>query len=412
MANRKRPLRLILFLVCLFFVLLFLFVWTVGSMTSVHGVIVDETGKPLEDVQVFVQYSNDPTPSQAKLNLLLVHLTRRIYFWDDPPHEYDNERKTVNGSFRVWRTRPFKSGNIHLLEFIKPGYYTERFDFNPNSQWRGEMRVVMRKESPPPKKASGRRLEHIDCGLNVVLDCNMKQKTRQIIEFFRPDSVKDIACRTVLPFDQEPEAPEYLYLDFMRDENGEIVFREFPGSVDATGETVKYPAAFIVRLHSDAPDDGMLPVGEGESLAEQNLYDGVIRNLNDWSPEARDQRKLSDRIDEDCRKARQRLMESQNLAPEEGYTRREIVIPLEELIRVWELDGAIRISWFSAYRFAYLRVGGHYAKLFFQYNGSNGRAESADYGATRVFGDDFHASFPYELYLNAKAGKRELSEYD
>ena len=74
-------------------------------------------------------------------------------------------------------------------------------------------------------------------------------------------------------------------------------------------------------------------------------------------------------------------MDSQILASKEGYTRKEIVIPLEELIRVWELDGAIRISWFSAYRFAYLRVGGHYAKLFFNYNGSNGRAESADYGS-------------------------------
>ena len=58
-----------------------------------------------------------------------------------------------------------------------------------------------------------------------------------------------------------------------------------------------------------------------------------------------------------------------------------------------------------------LRVGGYYAMLFFMYSGSHVSVETADFGATRVFGDEFHAAFPYELYLNPKAGSRHLSEY-
>ena len=139
------------------------------------------------------------------------------------------------------------------------------------------MRVVMRQIRPPAHPPIRlRTLQHLYEATDLRYD--MKRKERRVLAFRSSKPV--MPEYTFVPFGQKPDESQYLELDFLRDEQGGIVTREFPGAVDSRGETVKYPAIFLIRLHSDDPDDGFVLFEEGKSLAEQNHFDGKIRKWN------------------------------------------------------------------------------------------------------------------------------------
>ena len=65
----------------------------------------------------------------------------------------------------------------------------------------------------------------------------------------------------------KPKASKYIELDFRRDENGEILF-------DGMLRDTPCPASFIIRLHSDDPGDGFIPVDKPESgFVRKKEYD-------------------------------------------------------------------------------------------------------------------------------------------
>jgi hypothetical protein len=80
-----------------------------------------------------------------------------------------------------------------------------------------------------------------------------------------------------------------------------------------------------------------------------------------------------------------------------------------EIVRICDYGRAIETTWYSACRFAFLRVGGRYAKFFFQFGGAvNSRAKEVDFGE---LGDDFRAVISYDAYLNPEKGDRILKDY-
>ena len=209
-----------------------------------------------------------------------------------------------------------------------------------------------------------------------------------------------------VPFGQKPEAARYFELDFLRDERGEIVLREFPGVVDDWGDPIQYPAVFIVRLHSNDPDDGILLVGEGESVPEKNPFDGTIRSFGNGR-EFDEERTL---FRKGLTDAPARFLKERTMAPEDGYTRREISIPIEEVIRIWDANG-LKACTLKVYRTVFLRIRGHYAKACLYYtNGfSDIRLGPVD---SEAFGEKSYWRIQFDMYLNPKEGDRHLSEYE
>ena len=402
MLNAKREIRLFLFLLlgaaCL--IVLIEVGRTVPTQT-ICGTVVDESGAPLDGVTVGVRYYVPP-PYPKFFNLLFYSR------WPDTP-SWNRDRDiyqsmSVDGEFRVRDKALFRRGEAESIHFAKEGYYTEEYrigqkyevtaDGKKVSQW-SDMRVVMRKEPPPPRKV--RTLEHVTWGVWY----DIANQRKRVLEF--PDSGVEVVLRDI-PFGQEPEADRYFELDFLRDEWGEIVLREFPGVVDDWGDPIQYPAVFIVRLRSDDPDDGILLVGEGESILEKNLFDGRIRPFGNGD----EYKKERDLFRKESESAPARFLQEQTMAPEDGYTRREISIPIEEVIRIWDNNG-LKSSSYRAYRTVFVRVAGHYAKACFLYDRrTDSPLRPVD---SEAFSEDFNGYIKFDMYLNPKKGSRHLSEY-
>jgi hypothetical protein len=394
MPADKRKLKFI-FLICLGFPCLFVLFFLLGSgflWSDIYGVVVDEDGKPLDNVELLISYRVEPSVIQGVLG---GHDPFNDPYWNS---RSDLEKKIVSGKFRVPVKRLFKGGRVDTLSFNKEGYIREGYNSRTNSNWRG-MRVVLRR--PPPEPPRVREIKRLELGR---LEYSLRMQRRSRILLPKIDRKEWNLGDMMLPFDRPFGADwNYLELDFKRDERGGIVFREFPGVLNSKGETVKYPAAFVIRLLSDDPDDGMIPVGEGESLAERTHYDGV--HWTTHPPEYQ-------QIFEDGKTARSRLMDDLTVAPEDGYTRREIEIPVEEMVRIWNrvvYAGSPPVqeaSWYPAYRCALIRVGGRYGKFFLHFAGS--RPERVDYFGN---GEEFGISFDCEVCLNPRVGNRNLTEY-
>ena len=235
----------------------------------------------------------------------------------------------------------------------------------------------------------------------------MANRRNHFIEFYVTPFTGyfDVYSRYV-PFGKKPEAARYFELDFLRDEWGEIVLREFPDVVDKWGVPIQYPAVFIVRLHSDDPDDGILLVGEGESVPEKNPFDGNVRLFGD----GREFGKERELFRKELTDAPARFLKEQTMAPEDGYTRREISIPIEEVIRIWDANG-LKACTLKVYRTVFLRIRGHYAKACLYYtNGfSDIRLGPVD---SEAFGGKSYWRIQFDMYLNPKEGDRHLSEYE
>ena len=106
-------------------------------------------------------------------------------------------------------------------------------------------------------------------------------------------------------------------------------------------------------------------------------------------------------------------MDDLTVAPDDGYTRREIEIPVEEMVRIWDqqmwagVPPVQEASWYPVYRCALIRVGGRYGKFFLHFIGSRPERVDAYFGN----GAEFGMSFDCEVFLNPKAGDRNLTEY-
>ena len=354
---------------------------------DIKGKVVDEDGNPLDDVSLTIRYE-----------LLTV-----------PDNTWKNESRMVNGEFGI-KKKGFNDRDHDLIDkveltFIKEGYYHETLRFHSgfgfgdkeNTMKQPDLRVVMQKSTP---RAALSSIKDKNLEYNLV----KKEKTYcDLSDFVASEEEKTPRVRMVtIPLDEKPEAGKYLELDFLRDEHGGIVTREFPDVVNGKGESPRYPAVYIFRLHSDDPEDGMIVMEDG-GYRKDHPFNGKPIDYLEYEKIEKEERKI---LTEQNKK--RRPLERRPEAPKDGYTLREISIPVEEmlLIKGYADDGRDKSfwgNWRGGYRWMWIRCGNHYGKFSVAHSLSG--SASVDSGALN---EKFKCAFRLELYMNRKPGDTNL----
>ena len=191
-------------------------------------------------------------------------------------------------------------------------------------------------------------------------------------------------------------------LHFQRDEHGEIVTREFPGVVNREGESPKYPAVYIFRLHSDDPEDGMIVMEDGGYLKDHPFDGKPIADRQAYQKRSREENKI---VDDEWKKLRP--LDRRFEAPKDGYTLKEVSIPVEELLLITGSGKSFSVHWRGGYRWMWFRCGNHYGKFSVKC-GEGGTSSGVDLGALN---DKLECFFHLELYLNLKPGDTNLRSF-
>lgn len=131
-----------------------------------------------------------------------------------------------------------------------------------------------------------------------------------------------------------PDAPRtetrYIEFDFGRDENGNIIY----GGEADTYRELPCPAQFVLRFHSDDPDDGFVPIDEPLPQVTKWVDPLEAQRVTFW-----------------CRRY--------SFAPETGY-RKEIVIPMvRRTYQPWMPETPFPNT------FVYLHCGDYFGKAVF-----------------------------------------------
>ena len=330
--------------------------------------ITDTDGKPLDGVTMELERS------RPDVKLLL-----------SGGKEEKTEKKTVDSKFRIQE----KGWTGLRLRFLKDGYYLEDrgYGFNlsemmnsaeaslhavSNSTGEGESKLLM-KEDIQVKMFKGVPAADLD-GTSGTLryDFEKGQKTVCDLSAFdqKPEKPEKTKKTTVSAEDEEeeeeeyvgkkrkiemksfdlktkPELTKYIELDFKRDENGEVLF-------DGMLQDTPCPASYIIRLHSDDPEDGFVAVDQ--------LQPGFVQ----W-------------VEYEKRYP---------TAPETGY-RKELVF-----------DFGKRGAEGRNYQFAFVKCGRHYGKISVWPAAQDGKAKTILQVRVRI----------ESLVLNRKEGDRNISE--
>ena len=260
-----------------------------ASGFDLEGVVTDDAGHPLSGVTMQVTFSRS--------NIM-------DYNSPDVHKEY---RETVNSKFHI-RQKRFTGVEV---AFFKNGYHTETLRFISHGavhEQHGIWVKMAERQRPVANLQSG----------GGPLWYNIKNETIQVCEIWLSEKgdVNDYQQKTI-DAGALPESTRYFDFDFKRYENGRIMY----GSQNNWKYEYKgapCPVAFIIRFHSDDPDDGMILMQGSSPGMTQEDFD-----------------------------------KRGNTAPETGYTVREIEIPMET-----EMD----VEYFSRRIYVFLKCGDHYGK--------------------------------------------------
>ncbi|MBP5585161.1 MAG: type II secretion system protein GspG [Lentisphaeria bacterium] len=256
-----------------------------ASEFDLRFTITDADGKPLDGVKV-----------EMRLERPVVKLLLSGGSESKKPEE-----KTVDSKFSIHE----KGWTSLELTFMKDGYYIEDryyyINFMPNSPdelgpdgkpklvMKEDVQVVMYKGVPPGDLTgtSGYLIYDLEKATKTVCDLSAfdkkleRPKKRTVSEKDEEDEEYDdedeedeeeyveeirIGMKKV-DLKAKPELTKYIEVDFRRDENGEVLF-------DGTLGDAPCPSSFIIRLHSDDPDDGFIVVDElGPGFVRREEYE-------------------------------------------------------------------------------------------------------------------------------------------
>ena len=194
-------------------------------------------------------------------------------------HPTINSRQTVDSEFHIeGNNSPFLE-----LKFSKKGYYPEKLSFEiGNTPLQKELQIKMR-----PSEQTG---------ISEFLTFRYEEKQKYTCDLSNLEKgtvqaqFVDLTTKTEM---------NHLEIGFKRNEKGEIVFNESQSS------SYPEPAAFVISLRSDAPDDGLIVT---EASDDDNSFAKALKSL--WDEEA--SKKRNDRW----------------MIPETGYDTKEIVLDL------------------------------------------------------------------------------------
>ena len=252
-----------------------------ASEFDLQFTITDDDGKPLDGVMM-----------KMRLERPIVQL-----LLSGESESKVMENKTVDSKFRIHE----KGWTRIELTFTKSGYYLEdryyNINFMPNSSdelgpdgkpklvMKEDVQVVMYKGVPAGDLTGTRGTLRYDFekGTRSIFDLSAfdkkteKPKKTTVSEEDGEEEEEDdeeeyaeerirIEMKSV-DLKAKPKASKYIELDFRRDENGEILF-------DGMLRDTPCPASFIIRLHSDDPGDGFIPVDKpGPGFVRKKEYD-------------------------------------------------------------------------------------------------------------------------------------------
>lgn len=196
-----------------------------SSKMNISGMIVDDNGNPLNDVELELVFS-------------------RPKGWES---EVLKKKSLCSGTFDITQ-----SGYTGLtIYFHKNGYFRETIFYNTikPSEYQGndgfvkaDEKIVLREIGKPAK------LKKID----KKLIYNFKDKTHMICD------LSDLTRKT-LSINKNIDSPKYIYLDFEQDKEGKIIMitDEYRGTI---------PKTLIVRYVSDDNNDGFIIKGNQKNL--------------------------------------------------------------------------------------------------------------------------------------------------
>ena len=306
-----------------------------ASEFDLQFTITDDDGKPLDGVKVEMRLE------RPDVKLLL----------SGGSESKKPEEKTVDSKFRI-----HENGWTRIeLMFKKSGYHLEEryyyINFMPNNPdelgpdgkpklvMKEDIQIVMYKGVPASDLTgtSGYLIYDLEKSTKTVCDLSAfdkkqeRPKKRTVSEKDEEDEEYDdedeedeeeyveeirIGMKKV-DLKAKPELTKYIEVDFRRDENGEVLF-------DGMLRDTPCPAAFIIRLHSDDPEDGFIVVDK--------FGPGYVR------PEE---------YEKNC-----------PTAPETGY-QKELVFDFGKK----SADG--KYTYEDIHTFAFVKCGQHYGKVFF-----------------------------------------------
>lgn len=267
-----------------------------SSGFDLEGTVTDDDGHPLKGVTMHVTFSRS--------NLMDFN----------SPGTHTDYRETVNSKFLI---RQQRFTDVQVI-FFKNGYHSETLHYNSKGavNVQHDIRVKMARRQPVANLQGG----------GGQLWYNIKDDTKQVCEIWLSEDgdVKDYQTKTI-DSDALPESTRYFEFDFKRYENGKIMYGSQYNS-QYMYEGVPCPVAFIIRFHSDDPDDGLILIRESASASGMTQEDFDKRA---------------------------------NAAPETGYTEREIEIPME--------PRDDNMEYYFKKTYVFLKCGGHYGKAEIPY---------------------------------------------
>ena len=271
----------------------------------IEGKITDDKGNPLSDVSANVEYERP-----------------KAFILTDASNSESKRLDTTVGPEFSFKEKGYLGVEIY---FSKDGYaprtlrysanvfpFEEKDDGDSDNLIRQFLHVVMKKLPPPAvlRGCSESRMTYIPAD-NARTVCDLSKITRN-----------DAIRMKSIPLRAKPDAKRWLEFDLKRDEKGEIV----PGEVTLgpADSGIRAPAEFILRLHSDDPEDGFLMT---DQITVRKDMDYNFR----W----------------ECSEA-----------PEGAYPVQELVFPYKKE-SVNGRDNKVIC--------AYVKIGGHYGKLVMYY---------------------------------------------
>ena len=216
------------------------------SAINISGTVTNADGEKLDNIELSISF------------------VRPKDMWATDS-ETIQESLLINGDFSIKK----KHYTAVTVSFAKQGYYTQTITFytgkKPNekdSAIQQNLTIYLREIGHLPE------LIQFDQDLRY----DIKSGTKSI--FNLADLAKGRIYSKVSKLDDTTMQGRYLYLDFGRDEKGEIIL----GKDNARGTNAPAPQAYILRFISPDPEDGLIFLDNNSTIADMTyLTDAPLK---------------------------------------------------------------------------------------------------------------------------------------
>lgn len=197
-----------------------------SSVIDISGIVVDIEGKKLDGVELSVSYARP----------------KNMWATDS---ETIHESLLINGDFSIKK----KHYTAVTISFAKQGYYPQTTTFytgkklnETDSAIQSNLRINLREVGPLPELIK----------FDNYLDYNIKEDKKSFCRL--SDLTNGRIPSGICKLNDIPKQNSFIYLDFARDEKGEIILSKD----NARGASILVPQTYVLRFVSSDPQDGLI----------------------------------------------------------------------------------------------------------------------------------------------------------